>query len=84
MDVETLSELSRVMCTGGKLYLATDISDYAIWMQDVMKEFPDFVLDMENRKDLHERPKDWPPKTRYEMKGDQAGRVSTYMVYTMQ
>lgn len=77
---ETVAALSRVLVPGGRVHLATDIADYAVWMQDTFSRFPNFSLHLEGRENIHERPESW-PQTRYEAKGMEAGRDAAYMVY---
>jgi tRNA (guanine-N7-)-methyltransferase len=78
---ETISDLSRVLKSGGSLYLATDIIDYADWMQKTLKPRGEFTLEMNGRDTLTDRPTDWPSPTKYEQKGTKAGRNSSYMIY---
>lgn len=78
---ETIDDLSRVLKSGGSLYLATDIMDYADWMQEILKPRREFTLEMNNRDTLTDRPTDWPSPTKYEQKGTKAGRDSNYMIY---
>ena len=82
VSAETLPHISRVLCLGGHLYLATDCADYAKAMTETMEQFSKyFTPNLEGRSSFQERPINW-PKTRYEEKGLLAGRKSTYMVYT--
>ncbi|WP_032112669.1 tRNA (guanosine(46)-N7)-methyltransferase TrmB [Candidatus Paracaedibacter symbiosus] len=78
---ETIGDLSRILKTGGTLYLATDILNYAEWMQETLATRPEFSLEMGDRKSLTDRPTDWPEPTKYELKGVQAGRHASYMIY---
>lgn len=78
---ETIGDISRVLKNKGELYMATDILDYAIWMQETLKSRQEFSLDMGCRQNLAERPTDWPSPTKYEMKGVKEGRQATYMIY---
>lgn len=78
---ETIEDLSRILKSTGELYMATDILNYAIWMQETLKSRPEFRLEMGTRQSLTERPADWPHPTKYEMKGVKEGRQATYMIY---
>lgn len=78
---ETIEDLSRVLKSNGELFMATDIIDYATWMQETLKPRQEFSLDMGERQILTERPTDWPHPTKYEMKGVREGRQATYMIY---
>jgi len=76
----TIKTLAHVLKNGGLLYMATDDPSYARWMQDLMKQHPLFVPLLEGRKNVYERPKDW-PLTRYEQKGLFQGRTPVYLTY---
>lgn len=78
---DTIQALSRVLQVEGTLYMATDIDEYAVWMQETLKEREEFSIDMDQRACLTQRPLDWPPPTRYEQKGNKAGRAAHYMIY---
>lgn len=77
---ETIPEISRVLKPGGELIMATDIQEYADWMQDVLKKREEFILDMQNRQSVYERPEHW-YITRYEQKGIKADRQASYLIY---
>ncbi len=76
----TIGDLSRVLRSGGRLIMATDIQDYADWMQDVLAKRPEFTMDMQGRSSVYERLDPW-LITRYEQKGIDAGRKASYLVY---
>lgn len=80
VNTDTVAQFARVLKPGGQLRLATDIEEYAQWMQKAVATSPLFQLDLKGRSSIHERPFDW-PVTRYEQKGVEAGRQSAYMVY---
>lgn len=77
---ETIGNLSRVLMPGGDLIMATDIQDYADWMQDILSRRSEFALDMQGRSSLYDRLDPW-LITRYEQKGIDAGRRASYLVY---
>jgi len=79
----TINDLSRVLKPGGELVMATDIQDYADWMQEVLSRRSEFVMDMKGRASLYDRLNPW-LVTRYEQKGIDAGRQASYLVYTKQ
>jgi tRNA (guanine-N7-)-methyltransferase len=79
---ETIGEFSRILKVGGELIMATDIEEYALWMQEVLEKRPEFTLQMGQRSSLHERPEPW-PLTRYEQKGIKDGRSATFLVYIL-
>jgi tRNA (guanine-N7-)-methyltransferase len=77
---ESVSTFARILKPGGYLILATDDAEYAQWMQSIMAENPAFELQLSGRKNIYERPQDW-PITRYEKKGIAQGRMPVYLVY---
>lgn len=77
---ETIPDYSRILKIGGELIMATDISEYGEWMQEVLSKRPEFEDQMGNRASLQERPEPW-PLTRYEQKGIAAGRHAVFLVY---
>jgi len=61
--------------------MATDIGDYAQWMQEVLAKRPEFVLLHKGDRDsLTQEGESW-PITRYEQKGIDAGRDSEFFIY---
>ncbi|AIK97292.1 hypothetical protein ID47_11925 [Candidatus Paracaedibacter acanthamoebae] len=80
---ETIADLSRVLKVGGELVMATDIQDYADWMQDVLSKCPEFLPDQHGRESVYQRPEHW-YITRYEQKGINAGRQASYLAYKKQ
>lgn len=80
---ETIGDFSRVLKPGGQLIMATDISEYGEWMQDVLSKRPEFTSTLGNRQSLYERPEQW-PQTKYERKGIEAGRQAIFLMYTKQ
>ncbi|MBW8309072.1 MAG: tRNA (guanosine(46)-N7)-methyltransferase TrmB [Candidatus Paracaedibacteraceae bacterium] len=80
---ETIADLSRILKIGGELIMATDIQDYANWMQDILSKRPEFLLNLQGRESVYQRPDHW-PITRYEQKGINAGRQASYLVYRKQ
>lgn len=77
---ETIGDLSRILKPGGELVMATDIPEYALWMQEVLEKRPEFTMDMAGRDSLYERPEAW-PLTRYEEKGIAAERLGQFLIY---
>lgn len=73
-----LPELYRLLTPTGRLFVATDVVEYAEWVKIQMKEFKKFKLD---NRDLQQAPEDWVP-TRYEQKGLEAGRKPIYFVFS--
>jgi tRNA (guanine-N7-)-methyltransferase len=77
---DTMVDISRILKPGGELMMATDSQDYADWMQDVLRQRPEFILDLQGRQSVVERPSPW-IVTRYEQKGINAGRQASYLTY---
>jgi tRNA (guanine-N7-)-methyltransferase len=75
---ETLDALSEIMTDGAELRLATDDSNYLLWMLERIAEHPLFEWLARSPSDWRNRPIDWPP-TRYEEKARAAGRVPTFL-----
>jgi tRNA (guanine-N7-)-methyltransferase len=78
---EVVEDLSRVLKNRGELYMATDVVEYALWMQNTLKIRREFTLEMGQHPCLTQRPMDWPSPTKYEKKGIREGRQITYMIY---
>jgi tRNA (guanine-N7-)-methyltransferase len=75
---ETLDALAAVMTDGAELRLATDDSNYLVWMLERLTEHPFFEWPVQGPRDWRNRPVDWPP-TRYEEKARAAGRAPTFL-----
>lgn len=80
IEKEMVTAFARILKSDGALFMATDDEAYAYWMQAVMEDDPAYELDLGGRKDVYERPDNW-PNTRYEQKGISQGRASVYLVY---
>ncbi len=76
----TVQEFARLLKPKGWLILATDIEEYAQWMQESVATRPSLVLQLGERISIHERPQGW-YITRYEQKGCDQGRLCTYLTY---
>jgi len=78
VNAEVLDQLARAMPGGAELRVGTDHADYLVWMLRVLRSHPDFVWAPVCADDWRCRPADW-PETRFEAKGWEAGRASTYL-----
>jgi tRNA (guanine-N7-)-methyltransferase len=78
VSYETLDALAAVMTDGAELRLATDDSNYLVWMLERLTEHPFFEWLVRGPCDWRNRPGDWPP-TRYEEKARAAGRVPNFL-----
>ena len=77
---ENLSRFARVLKPGGALIMATDVSDLAEWMVTQASNHPAFEWTAERADDWRVMPQSW-IKTRYEEKGEKAGRKQSYMAF---
>ena len=71
---EMLNALAAVMTDGAELRLATDDSNYLVWILERLTEHPFFEWPVHGPRDWCNRPVDWPP-TRYEERARAAGRA---------
>lgn len=78
VNTQVLDQLGRLMPQGSELRVATDVQDYLVWMLRVLRQHPDFDWSPACADDWCVRPDDW-PGTRFETKGLEAGRHSTYL-----
>jgi tRNA (guanine-N7-)-methyltransferase len=78
VSCETLGALAAVMTDGAELRLATDDSNYLVWMLERLTEHPFFEWLVRGPCDWRNRPGDWPP-TRYEEKARAAGRAPNFL-----
>jgi len=74
---ENIPVLWRLLTPKGKVYLATDVTQYAEWALERMNESQFFK---QTKKDIFTPPKGW-ISTRYEQKGLAAGRQPNYMIF---
>jgi tRNA (guanine-N7-)-methyltransferase len=78
IQMETLTELARVLRAGGELRFATDDAGYLSFALERFMAHPSFVWTAAGAADWRSRPADW-PQTRYEAKALAAGRACTYL-----
>jgi tRNA (guanine-N7-)-methyltransferase len=67
IQTEMLTELARVLRSGGELRFASDDAGYAAWTLERALCHPDFAWTATSPADFASRPTHWPP-TRYEAK----------------
>jgi len=77
---ENLSKFARVLKAGGTLIMASDVDDLSGWMVTQASNHPAFAWTAERADDWRNPPPDW-IKTRYQTKGETAGRRQTYLVF---
>ena len=75
---EVLDQLAAVMAPGAELRVGTDHLSYLVWMLRVLRAHPELCWQPACADDWRLRPDDW-PETRFEAKGREAGRPSTYL-----
>ena len=80
INPENLDTLSRILCDGAEVRVASDEMGYIRWTLKHFRGHPDFEWMAEGAKDWRERPKDWPP-TRYESKALALGRPCIYLQF---
>ena len=78
---ETLKEYFRVLKPGGDYVMATDVDALAEWMALETVNHGGFEWQASSSKDWRTMPSDWFLRTRYEMKGEAAGRVQSYLIF---
>jgi tRNA (guanine-N7-)-methyltransferase len=69
-----VGRFTDLLAIDGLLHLATDIDDYAAQMRDACAGEPRLAA----------VPPPWRPATRYEGKGEEAGRTATDLAYRRQ
>ena len=74
---ETVTELARLLRSGGELRVATDIGEYACAILHAVLGHGGFCWAATGPGDWRNRPTDWPP-TRYEAKALREGRRCYY------
>lgn len=75
---EVLDRVAAVMRPGAELRVGTDHASYLVWMLRVLRAHPGFRWAPASADDWRRRPADW-PETRFEEKGWEEGRISTYL-----
>jgi tRNA (guanine-N7-)-methyltransferase len=85
VNQENLAEIARVLCSGGRLRIASDIPDYVRWTLVEIARFNrtagwSLIWKAGSKADWQQRPADW-PVTRYEAKALEAGRVPAYLEF---
>lgn len=80
INPDNLNDFARVLKSGAKLIMATDVDDLAEWMATQAANHPDFEWTATQADDWRVTPSDW-IKTRYEQKGEKAGRKQSYLIF---
>ncbi len=75
-----LDVFSRILKSGGTLIMTTDVDELAEWMCTQASHHPDFEWSAQCSDDWRVMPKDW-YQTRYELKGKDAGRTQSYLLF---
>ena len=80
VNQDNLKEYHRTLKPGGQLIMTTDVDDLAEWMVTETMRHGGFTWQAERAKDWQTMPEGW-FRTRYEMKGEVAGRKQTYLLF---
>ncbi len=80
VNPDNLDTLSRILCDGAEVRVASDEKGYIRWTLKHFRAHPDFEWIARSAKDWRERPSDWPP-TRYESKALVEGRSCIYLKF---
>ncbi len=75
---DTLARLARIHKPGGRLLLATDHEDYALWMFEHLRATPHYQWLGECRADWQTPPADW-TETKYQRKTSAEGRPPVFL-----
>lgn len=77
---ENLDQFARILKTGGQLIMTTDVDELAVWMATQAVNHPSFQWQANKTADWHTPPAGW-TETRYEQKGQDAGRKQSYLIF---
>lgn len=80
VSTENLEVYARVLKDGGMMMQTTDIDELAEWMLTHTMQNPHFEWLAEKPEDVYVAPNGW-MSTRYESKGQDAGRRQSYLLY---
>lgn len=75
-----LSKFARVLKPGGTLVMASDVDDLSEWMVTQAINHPAFEWTAERADDWRVPPADW-IRTRYQDRGEKAGRKQSYLLF---
>jgi len=77
---ENLTKFARVLKAGGQLIMASDVDDLSEWMVTQASNHDAFEWTATRADDWRLTPPEW-IKTRYEEKGEKAGRKQSYLFF---
>lgn len=77
---ETLDLYARLLKKGGQLIMTTDVDDLAEWMVTQASNHDAFKWTANSKTDWQNAPEGW-VKTKYERKGEKAGRRQSYLLF---
>jgi len=80
INPDNLNDFARVLKSGAPLIMATDVDDLAEWMATQAVNHPAFEWTAKTADDWRVMPQDW-IRTRYEEKGEAAGRKQSYLLF---
>lgn len=77
---ETLGKYARILKSGGKLIMTSDVANLSEWMCMQAAQHPEFKWTATNKDGWQNAPENW-QSTRYENKGREAGRYQSYLIF---
>ena len=80
VDSENITKMARVLANEAQWRIATDHMDYCRWILDYMTNSKEFDWLARRPGDWRNRPDGW-PRTRYESKATDAGRLPAYLIF---
>jgi tRNA (guanine-N7-)-methyltransferase len=80
INQDNLDIFARILRPDGKLIMTTDVDDLAEWMVTQCTIHPAFEWTAKKADDWRTAPEGW-TETRYEQKGEAAGRKQSYLIF---
>ncbi|MGH1455299.1 MAG: tRNA (guanosine(46)-N7)-methyltransferase TrmB [Alphaproteobacteria bacterium] len=80
INQETLDIFAKILKSGGKLIMTSDVPNLAEWMCTHANNHPSFQWTAESRANWETPPQNW-IKTKYEIKGAKGAKKMSYLVY---
>ncbi len=77
---ENLDQFARILKPEGQLIMTTDVDELAVWMATQTVNHLSFKWTAKTVNDWRTPPKGW-TRTRYEKKGETAGRKQSYLLF---
>lgn len=77
---DNLNHFARILKPNGQLIMTTDVDELAVWMATQTVNHPSFEWTANCANDWQTPPRGW-TRTRYEKKGETAGRKQSYLLF---